>query len=68
MEKLSDCPFCGSNQLAIRPAPDGYWFVGCHMCNASGPRVTTERGVDGRDAAVKYWNLRVTRSAPSTDG
>lgn len=52
MDELSNCPFCGSDDLYLDDAL-GLRQVICHACEASGPTQETD------DEAVEAWNIRL---------
>lgn len=53
--KNQRCPFCGSDELRIKPVWKSYWFIACLKCKAAGP-VAKEQ-----DDAWETWNRRSCR-------
>ena len=52
---LTDCPFCGCNQMYTEYNPPYHkpWVVECCKCHAQGPHADTEK------EALNLWNERV---------
>lgn len=59
MVKLSNCPFCGSDRIAVHNIRDGQQAV-CKDCGAMGkPAFYGPEGPEGtRDKAAEAWNIR----------
>ncbi|WP_186167280.1 Lar family restriction alleviation protein [Burkholderia gladioli] len=52
-DKLSDCPFCGSEYTSLNTG--GSYYVMCGNCGAEGPW-----NDDDRDIAIAAWNRRAS--------
>jgi Lar family restriction alleviation protein len=61
---LAPCPFCGSIGVELfDQAPDewGYFYIRCHKCQATGPRIDYDpkQGEESaRSEAATTWNRR----------
>lgn len=53
--ELKPCPFCGTNNAALRHDKDGFSFV---LCEKDGCYVRTDGHLND-NAAVEAWNRRV---------
>ena len=51
--KVLDCPFCGSDDLALLPTANGNDHVLCRNCGANGPSWDLEGS-----STVQDWNSR----------
>ena len=69
MSELRPCPFCGETdreagrvmrQLYVAGTFDGFVFVHCNNCSATGPLIEGDVNADG-EAAIKGWNNREER-------
>ncbi|ASQ10206.1 restriction alleviation protein, Lar family [Sinorhizobium meliloti] len=50
--KLNGCPHCGGNDVGRDYGLNGFYFVTCRGCLATGP------AVQGQDEAIAAWNRR----------
>jgi Lar family restriction alleviation protein len=59
MQKLKQCPFCGSKNLefSTNTIMDNPHYIWCFDCNTIGPDGKT------KTKAIKLWNTRVSKPA-----
>ena len=55
MNEDKTCPFCGSDDLTVKPVWKTYRFVACNKCKAGGPVCKTE------EQAIAAFNHRADR-------
>lgn len=62
LDNLKECPFCGSQDLALSLFQPGVARVACMNCRILGPMVkfwdTTIKAADACKAAAECWNSR----------
>jgi Lar family restriction alleviation protein len=60
MEKIKNCPFCGSKHLEIARTNINACWVECDKCGAQTKSDPTRKG------AIKNWNRRATVTTTQT--